>query len=215
MNRYNDLAAEAPVRANVVGLMRFIHELRGEFFETAALLGPKEFTRDRGVSLGSFRNLFLHLAYVEEHHITFFCQGRAEVWPYLSTQVSTRRYPTIESVRERLRAVTVFANGYLATWNDERDLRHVVRWVRLGHPLKVTRETALAQCATEQLLHLGEVEAMLWQRKVTPPTTLWIDRVFLKGRSPAPPPVRSMKKAARNPTTLLSEHTRANSKRKS
>ena len=199
------------MRPNVVSLMEFVHELRGEFFETAAALGPKEFNRDRGVSLSSFRNLFLHLAYVEEHHVRFFCQGRAKVWPQFSEQISKRKYPTTESVRERLRSVTRLSEGYLAKWNNDRELQKVVRWVRLGHPLKVTRETALAQCVTEQLLHLGEVEAMLWQLDVEPPTTLWIDRIFLRGRPPAPPPVRSMEKAAMLPNALLAEHTRANS----
>ena len=38
-----------------VDLMDFVHELRSEFFETAAKLGWEEFTRDRGVSMRSFR----------------------------------------------------------------------------------------------------------------------------------------------------------------
>ena len=100
-------------------------------------------------------------------------------------------------------------------WDTDRELRKVVRWVRLRHPLKVTREMALAQCVTEQLLHLGEVEAMLWQLDVSPPTTLWIDRFVLHGRSPAPPPVRSMKKAALDRTTLLARYTRENARRRS
>jgi uncharacterized damage-inducible protein DinB len=203
------------MRANVVELMRFVHDVRGEFFETAAALGWKEFTKDRGVSMNSFRNLFLHLAYVEEHHVRYFCQGTAKAWPYFYTQVSPRRYRTIDAVRERLRDVTALADRYLALWDSDRELRRVVRWVRLRHPLRVTREMALAQCLTEQLLHLGEVEAMLWQLDVSPPTTLWIDRVVLHGRSPAPPPVRSMKKAALDGTSLLAGYTRANARRRS
>lgn len=201
------------MRANVVGLMEFVHELRGEFFETAGQLGEREFKRDRGASLNSFRNLFLHLAYVEEHHVRYFCQGHAKVWPHFSAQVSPRRYPDIGSVRERLRELTRFADKFLARWNNDRALRKTVAWVRLGHPLRVSRESALAQCVTEQLLHLGEVEALLWQVDVPPPTTLWIDRVVLEGGSPAPPPVRSMKRAARDLSTLLSDHTRANALR--
>jgi uncharacterized damage-inducible protein DinB len=202
------------MRANVVGLMQFVHELRGEFFEAAVGLGDREFTRDRGVSLNSFRNLFLHLAYVEYHHVTYFCQGQSKAWPSFSSQTSKLTYPTTQSVRDWLREVTHVSNSFLAQWNNERALQQVVRWVRLGHPLKVTREAALAQCVTEQLLHLGEAEAMLWQLDVRPPTTLWIDRMVLEGRAPAPPPVRSMKKAARDPSTLLADHTRSNARRK-
>lgn len=46
---------------NVLGLLRFVHKVRADFFEAAAALGTEEFVRDRGVSLGSFRDVFLHL----------------------------------------------------------------------------------------------------------------------------------------------------------
>src|SRR5580700_5785710 len=36
------------------------------------------------------------------------------------------------------------------------------------------------------LMHLGEVEAMLWQLDVEPPTTMWIDRRVLRGMWPPP-----------------------------
>ncbi len=196
------------MRVNIIAILRFVHELRGDFFETAASLGWKEFTRDRGVSLNSFRNLFLHLAYVEEHHITKFCQGRAEPWPSFSFQVSKRRYNDIASVRERLRTVTDLSEEYLSQWDNDHALQKVIPWVRLGHPLKVTREVALTQCTTEHLLHLGEVEAMLWQLNVSPPTTLWIDRIVLRGRPPAPPPVRTLRRLTRDPKVLLSKTSR-------
>jgi len=195
-------------KVNIIAILRFVHELRGDFFETAASLGWKEFARDRGVSLNSFRNLFLHLAYVEEHHITKFCQGRAEPWPSFSAQVAKRRYNDIASVRGRLRDITSLSEEYLSRWDNDRALQEVVRWVRLGHPLKVTREAALTQCTMEHLLHLGEVEAMLWQLDVEPPTTLWIDRIVLRGHPPAPPPVRTIRRLARDPNALISQTSR-------
>ncbi len=201
-------------KVNIIALLRFVHDLRGDFFETAASLGWKESTRNREVSLNSFRNLFLHLAYIEEHHITKFCQGRAAPWPSFSAQLSRRRYNDIDSVRERLRSITDLSEEYLSRWDNDRALQKVVRWVRLGHPLKVTREAALAQCTTEHLLHLGEVEAMLWQPNIEPPTTLWIDRMVLRGRPPAPPPIRIMRKLARDSNTLLSKTSRIGSRAK-
>lgn len=182
---------------NVIALLRFVHRLRADFFEASATLGWTEFTRDRGVSLGSFRNLFVHLAYVEEHHVTQFCEGKATRWPTFARQISTRRYRDLESVRTRLAEVTALAEDRFRAWDSPRELGRVVRWVRLGHPLNVTRDAALMQCATEHLLHLGEVEAMLWQLDVEPPTTLWIDREVLHGRPPAPPPVAVLRTAER------------------
>lgn len=182
---------------DVVRLLRFIHGLRADFFEAAATLGWREFAKDRGVSLGSFRNVFLHLAYVEEHHVRYFAAGIPKRWPTFATQVSNRRYRTIDAVRRRLEAVTELSERRLRRWDSPTGLRKRVVWVRLGHPLKVSRETALTQCTTEHLLHLGEIEALLWQRGIEPPTTLWIDREVLHGAPPAPPPVPIMGEIAR------------------
>ncbi len=60
-----------------------------------------------------------------------------------------------------------------------------------GYPLRQLRSTgapdsALAQCLTEHLLHLGEVEAMLWQMDVEPPSAMWIARRVLHGKWPPP-----------------------------
>lgn len=202
------------MRPNMVGLLRFVHDLRGEFFEVAASLGWKEFTRNRGVSMESFRNVFLHLAYVEEHHIRYFCRGRAKVWPTWAAQMPKNRYRTVESVRERLRSVTEFANRRLKTWDSAPALAKSVRWVRLGHPIRLSRGDALAQCVSEHLLHLGEVEAMLWQLDVEPPTTLWIDRVVLSGGPPAPGPGKRVQSLAKNPKALVARSTRARLRRK-
>lgn len=195
-------------RVNVVALLRFVHQLRGDFFEAAASLGWREFVRDRGVSLGSFRDVFLHLAYVEEHHFTQFLEGHATRWPTFASQVDHRRYRDLSSVRERLRLVTQLAEERLSRWDNEQSLRKLVWWVRLGRPIRVTRENALTQCTTEHLLHLGEIEALLWQSEVEPPTTLWIDRVVLEGRSPAPPPIPLVQKIAKDPRALLSSVSR-------
>ena len=138
---------------------------------------------------------------MEEHHVTQFCEGHATRWPTFARQVSKRRYRDIDSIRRRLE-VTGLAEARFREWDTSPGLAKNVCWVRLGHPLRLTRESALTQCATEHLLHLGEVEAMLWQHGIEPPTTLLIDREVLHGRPQAPPPVPIMRKVARQPYLL-------------
>ena len=186
------------MQTTVVRLMRFVHGLRSDFFEAAATLGWKEFCRDQGTSLGSYRNIFLHLASVEEQHVTKFCEGIPALWPSWRSEISTARYRDLDAVRARLESVTLVAEEKFRRWESPRALDEKVWWVRRGHPLRVTRETALTQCTTEHLLHLGEIEAMLWQRNIEPPTTLWIDREVLHGRPPAPPPVAVVRAVARS-----------------
>lgn len=170
-----------------IDLMDFVHELRDEFFECAAGLGWEEFTKDRGTSMLSFRDVFLHLAYVEEQHVTEFCEGRPTPWMTEVMKIPKDRFLTIEAVRERLRRVRAMGDERFLRWNTPEELAKPAVWVASKkYPLKLSRDSALAQCLTEHLLHLGEVEAMLWQMDVEPPSTFWIMRRVLHGKWPPP-----------------------------
>jgi uncharacterized damage-inducible protein DinB len=170
-----------------IDLMDFVHELRADFFECAAKLGWKEFSKDRGVSMHSFRNIFLHLAYVEEQHVTEFCEDRPTPWMPEVMRIPRDRYLTIASVRKRLEEVRGMGDRRFKRWNTPEELRAPAVWVASKkYPLRLSRDSALAQCVTEHLLHLGEVEAMLWQMDVEPPTTFWIARRVLHGKWPPP-----------------------------
>jgi len=170
-----------------IDLMDFVHEVREEFFECAAKLGWKEFTKDRGVSMLSFRDVFLHLAYVEEQHVTKFCENRMVPWMPEVMRIPQDRYLSIRAVRQRLRAVTAMGDRRFKKWNTPEELAKPAVWIASKiYPLRLTRDSALAQCVTEHLFHLGEVEAMLWQMDVEPPSTFWIARRVLHGKWPPP-----------------------------
>jgi uncharacterized damage-inducible protein DinB len=170
-----------------IDLMDFVHELREEFFERAAKLGWKEFSKDRGVSMRSFRDLFLHLSYVEEQHVTQFCEGKATRWMPEVMKIPQDRFLSIAAVRKRLREVRAMGDRRFKKWNTRKELEKPAVWVVSGkYPLRLSRDSALAQCLTEHLLHLGEVEAMLWQMDVEPPSTMWIARRVLHGKWPPP-----------------------------
>jgi uncharacterized damage-inducible protein DinB len=170
-----------------IDLMDFVHELREDFFECAAKLGWEEFTKDRGVSMLSFRDIFLHLAYVEEQHVTEFCEGRPTPWMPEVMKIPQDRYLNLAAVRTRLRQVRAMGDRRFKKWNTPEELEKPAVWVAgRQYPLRLSRDSALAQCLTEHLMHLGEVEAMLWQLDVEPPTTMWIDRRVLRGMWPPP-----------------------------
>jgi uncharacterized damage-inducible protein DinB len=172
---------------STIDLMDFVHELRAEFFERSAKLGWAEFCRDRGVSLRSFRDLFLHLAYVEEQHVTEFCERRATPWRPEVMKIPKDQFRSIPEVRKRLREVRAMGDRRFRKWNSPEELARPAVWVAANrYPIRLTRDSALAQCVTEQLLHLGEVEALLWQLDIEPPSTFWILRRVLNGKWPPP-----------------------------
>ena len=172
---------------STIDLMDYVHELREEFFECAAKLGWKEFTKDRGVSMLSFRDVFLHLAYVEEQHVTEFCEGRPTPWMPEVMKIPKDQFRNLGAVRRRLREVRAMGDRRFKKWNTAEELAKPAVWVAARkYPLRLSRDSALAQCLTEHLLHLGEVEAMLWQLDVEPPNTFWIARRVLHGKWPPP-----------------------------
>jgi len=185
-----------------IDLMEFVHELRADFFECAAKLGWAEFTKDRGVSMLSFRDVFLHLAYVEEQHVTQFCEGRPTPWMPEVMKIPQDRYRSLPEVRRRLREVRAMGDRRFKKWNSSEGLATPAVWVAARkYPLRLSRDSALAQCVTEHLLHLGEVEAMLWQMDVEPPTTFWIERRVLHGRWPPPRSALVGGRVLRDPTS--------------
>ena len=172
---------------STIDLMEFVHDLREDFFECAAKLGWDEFRKNREVSMLSFREIFLHLAYVEEQHVTQFCENRPTPWMREVMRIPEDRYLSIAEVRQRLKDVRAMGEARFKKWNTPRELARPAVWVASKkYPIELSRDSALAQCLTEHLLHLGEVEAMLWQIDVEPPTTFWIDRKVLHGKWPPP-----------------------------
>ena len=172
---------------STIDLMDFVHEVRADFFECAAGLGWKEFIKNREVSLLSFRDIFLHLAYVEEQHVTQFLENRPTPWMREVMKIPQDRFRSLAAVRRRLREVRAMADRRFRRWNSPEELAKPAVWVAARkYPIRLTRDSALAQCLTEHLFHLGEVEAMLWQLDVEPPTTMWIERRVLHGRWPPP-----------------------------
>ena len=172
---------------STIDLMDFVHELREDFFEAAAKLGWNKFTKNREVSMLSFRDIFLHLAYVEEQHVTQFCEGKPTPWMPEVMRIPNDRFLSIEEVRDRLREVRRMGEVRFKKWNTPDELAKPAVWVASKkYPIRLSRDSALAQCLTEHLLHLGEVEAMLWQMDVEPPSTFWILRRVLDHKWPPP-----------------------------
>lgn len=194
---------------STIDLMQFVHELREDFFECAAKLGWEEFCKDRGVSMLSFRDIFLHLAYVEEQHVTEFCENRPTPWMREVMKIPRDRFRSIPEVRRRLQQVRAMGDSRFKDWNTPAELSKPAVWVAARkYPIRLSRDSALAQCLTEHLLHLGEVEAMLWQRDIEPPTTFWIDRKVLRGKWPPP---RSALVGGRTLTAQTPRHARTHS----
>ena len=139
--------------------------VRGLYFEALEKLPWAEVAKPRGASFDSMRNVFLHLTLVEDRWINFTLQNRFSEWkdPDFET------YQTIDSLKNYLLHVRNSTEKFLENLNPE-DLQRMVPLPWGNKPgTRITIETALCHMVMEDMVHYGELSALLWQMDVEPP----------------------------------------------
>jgi uncharacterized damage-inducible protein DinB len=82
-------------------------------------------------------------------------------------------YGSMIMVEEHLGEVERKTRAYLQA-SDEKELQRMVKFTLSSGPtFDMSVEESLFQSFTEQLYHLGELIALLWQEDVEPPTMQW------------------------------------------
>ena len=82
-------------------------------------------------------------------------------------------YSNMSMVKDHLDEVERKTQAYLQT-ADEKEFDRIVKFtLSSGTTFDLSVEEALFQSFTEQLYHLGELIALLWQEDVEPPTMQW------------------------------------------
>jgi uncharacterized damage-inducible protein DinB len=146
-------------------LVRYNLFVRGLYYETLKKLPWAEVVKPRGASFDSMRNVFLHLTVVEDRWINYTLQNRFSEWkdPDFET------YQTIDSLKNYLLHVKNSTENFLENLKPE-DLQQMVTIPWGNKPeTRITIETALCHMVMEDLVHYGELSALLWQLDVEPP----------------------------------------------
>jgi uncharacterized damage-inducible protein DinB len=149
----------------VTDLIRYNHVVRSLYFEAMTKLPWSEVAADKGLSFESIRNVFLHLTLVEDRWISYTIPGRFKDWvdPKFTTFVD------MDSLKKYMQHVKDNTEAYLRELSAEKlSQQIVIPWGDKPNT-KITIETGLIHMVMEDMIHYGELSAVLWQMGLEAP----------------------------------------------
>jgi uncharacterized damage-inducible protein DinB len=150
-------------------LYEYALAVRGRFLVTLTELPWEALERNREASHYSMKNILIHMIQNEEWMVNWVVQGKSTqyVWaPY-------KTFTDASLIRSKLEDVERRSRDYLRRATAEELSRKVILTLDSGEHFELTVEECLFQSFTEQIFHLGELIALLWQEDVEPPKMQW------------------------------------------
>lgn len=149
-------------------LHQYSSTVRRAFLETLSGLPWETVTKNREASFYSMKDIMLHIIDNEDMVL------RREVLkaPDYKKPREWTEYTDMHMIADYSNEVEKRTNAYLDK-ADERELARRVNFtVRFGS-FDLSAEECLLQSFTEQLYHMGELIALLWQEDIEPPKMQW------------------------------------------
>lgn len=150
-------------------LIRYTHSARGRYLKTLNELTWSEVVKDRGASFPSIRDIFLHTVDMEDRMINYTIHGI----PSELGHGTYEKFIDIISIEKRTNEVEGKTKVYLANLTQSELDRKIKVPRRMDVPLLLRVEDVLVQLAIENISHLGELIAILWQIDKQPPFLSW------------------------------------------
>ncbi|MFQ5761855.1 MAG: DinB family protein [Candidatus Bathyarchaeia archaeon] len=151
-------------------LHRYSSKVRRLFLEKLATLPWDEVTKNREASFYSMRNIIIHIIDNEDWMVNWVIRNRAT--EYKRTRKSDD-YTNMQMIMVHLESVEFKTKEYLGKADEAELQRTVTLTISTGHSFELSVEECLFQSFTEQLYHLGELIALLWQDNIEPPKMQW------------------------------------------
>jgi uncharacterized damage-inducible protein DinB len=150
----------------IADLVSYNHAVREMYLDSLAKLPWAEVVKPRALSFDSARNVFLHLAVVEDRWVNYILPHRFGDWK----DPNFDSYMDIESLKRYAEATKKSAGVLLQSLKSGGWTKKVtLPWGSFEPYTRVTVETALAHMVLEGMIHYGELSAMLWQMNLDAP----------------------------------------------
>lgn len=151
---------------DVIKLLEYNETVRHRYFETLSRLSWKELVKNREASFHSIRNIFVHVLGAIDYWLDFLQKQN------LHSKKDYDRYRTLEEVRSYMENVEERTHQYLKTLTAQ-GLKKTYSVKNDGATLKITAEDVLIHLFEEEIHHRGELNALLWQMGIDPPSMGW------------------------------------------
>ncbi|MFQ5907708.1 MAG: DinB family protein [Thermoplasmata archaeon] len=156
-------------------LFAYVADLRRKFLARFRDLGWDAIIKNREATYNSMHDIFIHLLEVEDSYLNYDIPGKP--WEDIDPDL----FKTFADMKKYDREVTEKAQVFF------RDLSHedVGREIEIeGWSRKATIEQVLLHTFLDEIAHIGELIALMWQMDEEPPWT----SIVRMWQSQTPPP---------------------------
>jgi uncharacterized damage-inducible protein DinB len=143
--------------------------VRSKFATKLSELPQDQVNKNREATFYSMKNILLHIIDNEDWIVNYAIFEKTKEYKRRNWD----EYTNMAMVLEHMREVESKTRKYLARIDASELGRRVVFELSSGRTFDLTVEECLFQSFTEQLYHMGELIALLWQENIEPPTMQW------------------------------------------
>lgn len=157
---------------NIPELYDYSSRVRRRFALKLSEMPWAEVTKNREASFYNMRNILLHMIDNEDWIVNWVIRNNSAGY---KREKKSDDYKDMNEVMEHLDLVESKTKEYFsaATENGREFERRVNFVLSSGKSFELSVEECLFQSFTEQLYHLGELIALLWQDNIEPPPMQW------------------------------------------
>ena len=158
-----------PALFSVVELYAYSSRVRRSFAEKLLQLPSDTVLKNREASFYSMKNILLHMIDNEDWIVNWVILGKSRDY----VRKKWEEYANMADVVQHLDVVEEKTRAYLKGLSREEFDRRIDFVLASGQSFDLSLEECLFQSFTEQLYHLGELIALLWQENIEPPRMQW------------------------------------------
>ena len=150
-------------------LHEYSTRVRRSFANKLAELPWSEVDKNREATFYSMKGILVHMIDNENWIVNGVIQDKAREFP----RRKPAEFTSMKMVLDFLQEVDNKSRQYFAKLDDGELARRVKFVISTGQTFDLSVEECLFQSFTEQLYHLGELIALLWQDNIEPPKMQW------------------------------------------
>ena len=150
-------------------LYEYSSQVRRNYATKLAELPWSEVDKNRESSFYSMKGILVHMLDVENWMVNGVIHGKSREFP----RRKPAEFTNMNMLLDFLKEVEQRSREYCAKLSMSELARPVKLVTSTGQSFDLTVEECLFQSFTEQLYHLGELIALLWQDNIEPPKMQW------------------------------------------
>jgi uncharacterized damage-inducible protein DinB len=150
-------------------LHEYSSRVRRNFANKLAELAWSEVEKNREASFYSMKSILIHMIDNEDWMVNWVIHNKSGNY----ARKKSDEYASMKMILDYLTEVEERSRRYFAKIDDSELSRRVKFTTLAGQTFDLAVEECLFQSFTEQLYHIGELIALLWQDNVEPPKMQW------------------------------------------